>query len=391
MRNKGIKIGHLIGGLSAVIVLIKLASVLFDLSFAESRFSGEALILGILIISGLIIPFFGGKFSVLNYRMNLLSSLLVLLIFFAVFAPFISLYEPDFIIKTGECRLLPPLAKKIVLFGKSDMIGENRFELLPGDSINRGSKIVLFGNSKKAEYDPELLLHENGVPKIKKAYFIFGTDEFGRDLFSRIIHGARISLFIGFSAAFLSFLIACIMAYISTRRYKILDIITNRLTELFLAVPSLFIIIFAISLFGHNLAAVIIVLAITSWMSLFKILNGEIKRITGKNFIVTSKMLKIPGSIIFIKEILPLIMPSIIVNLIFQIANFIIIESSLSFLGLGPGSEYPSWGGIIESGVGYLSIAWWMILFPGLILILTIASLNKTGSILENELNPLLK
>jgi peptide/nickel transport system permease protein len=391
LKNRGIKIGHLFGGLSAAVLIVKLITLSFDLSFIESAVSIETVLLAFLALAGMILLFLTPRFSVLSYRFNLASSLLVVLICLAVFAPFISQFTPELIIKTGECRLLPPFAKKIIVFRNAEIKGEESFELLPGDSIKSGTKIVLYSNSKNFEFNPDDLQHKNGDIKIKKAFYLFGTDEFGRDLFSRILHGARMSLFIGFSAAFLSFVIACFMAFISTRAYRFLDIMTNRITELFLAVPSLFIIIFAVSLFGHNLAAVIIVLAITSWMSLFKILNGEIKRITGKNFIVASKMLKIPGSTIYIKEILPLIMPSIIVNFIFQIANFIIIESSLSFLGLGPGSEYPSWGGIIESGLGYLSNAWWIILFPGLILVFTITALNRTGSFLETELNPMLK
>jgi len=388
LRSKGVKLGVLITGLSITILLLNLLYFFTGFSLYEGHFSTEK---GVLLVSlavylityALILK----RVHFLNFRISAAATILTGMIFLTFFAPLVAVMQPEEILNAAECRLLAPGESKIVIVKNMNLSIYEKSNTLVGDSLAVKEGITLYGKNKIQTVDTGNSEESRKFLNISKVTFLLGTDEFGRDLFSRTLYGARYSLFIGISAAMLAFIIASVIAYISCFTIKTMDLAANRFADIFLAVPSLFIIIFAISIFGHNLAALIAVLAITSWMSLFKILNGEIKRLNGKNYIISSKMLGVPGHTIFLKDILPVMMPSIIVNFIFLIANFIIVESSLSFLGLGPGDEYPSWGGIIESGLSYMSRGWWMILFPGLFLIITISALNRTGNTLEVELN----
>jgi len=384
MKNFSLKIWQFI--------LICLAVIIIMFVLNPVAFSHESFFLFLVSVAGGgFLLFFRNKFKYLNNKTNSTLIILVIILFVALFAPIIVIYEPGQILNAGECKLLPPFSKKVILYKRNEGIQKSEFEKIVADSFKVKENIVVYRKSRIVELEKNMVLLEGGSPKVQKALFILGTDELGRDLFSRVIYGTRLSLTIGFSSTFFSMVISFLFAFASFSRSRFLDFIANRTSEIFLAIPSLFVIIFAISFFGNNLFSVILMLAITSWMSLFKILNGEIKRIVYKDFIVSSKMLGISKNKIFFREIIPLILPSIIVNMIFQIANFIIIESSLSFLGLGPGGDYVSWGSIIESGTTYLSDAWWLILFPGVFLFFTIVALNKTGIKLEKYFNPLVR
>ena len=321
------------------------------------------------------------KLEILKKEAGAAVILFLLIAAAGIFAPILTPYEAGDIINAGECRLLPPFSKKILVAG----IGNEGEIKIAGDSLKlETDEAVIYKKVGKVVLAGKDI--EGGTGNLHKRDYNFylGTDEFGRDLLARLLYGARESLFIGITASVISLLIALFMAYIASMREKFINGSINRLSEIFLALPSLFMVIFAISMFGNNLFSFIIVLAVTSWMSLFKILNGEIKRIRGKNFIAVSIMLKIRWNKIFFKEIIPLILPSIMVNLVFQVINFIIVEASLSFLGLGPGVYIPSWGAIIESGISYRADAWWMILFPGVLLFVTIVSLNRIAKNMEN-------
>lgn len=382
---KGIRLWKIVALFSASAAGIKIIiSLIIGNAALGSMPRGELILLVLSILLPLIIIVFRNKVKFLNFSAGLPQTVLILIIGLAVFAPLIAPYNPELIANAGECRLLPPFAVKQVVFSKTDFGTE---KMIAADEIIEGERVKAVGKSKTVEYPREELIHENGELKRGNLFYLLGTDEFGRDLFSRIIYGARISIFIGIAAAFISFLISAFLSLISISGGKPADTITNRLSEIFLSVPSLFVIIFAVSFFGSGLAPLILILGATSWMSLFKIINGEIKRITGKNYIISSVMLGMPKSKIFFKEIMPLLLPSVSVNLLFLVANFIVIEASLSFLGLGTGGEYPSWGGIIESGITYLADAWWLVFAPGVFLVITILALNKSGLKFQKQFN----
>jgi peptide/nickel transport system permease protein len=133
------------------------------------------------------------------------------------------------------------------------------------------------------------------------------------------------------------------------------------------------------------------VLGFSGWMSLFKIVRSEIIALKGKDYFLTAKLLGVTNFNLIFSEMLPVISASVIVNLIFQFGNVILAESALSYLGLGTGGIYPSWGSMIQSGQSYITTAWWMILFPGLALFFTLFMTNSLGNIVKVMFNPRLK
>ncbi len=167
-----------------------------------------------------------------------------------------------------------------------------------------------------------------------------------------------------------------------------MHLILSRIVDIFLSFPAIFFVILILALFGNSLLSVIVVLGFSGWMGLFKIVRSEVISIKSKDFFITAKMIGLEPGDLLLKEILPNILSPVIVNLIFQFGAVILAEAALSYLGLGIGSSYPSWGAMIESGQNYLTQAWWMILSPGLCLIITIYTANDLGRKLNVYFNP---
>jgi peptide/nickel transport system permease protein len=137
--------------------------------------------------------------------------------------------------------------------------------------------------------------------------------------------------------------------------------------------------------------AVIFVLGFSGWMSLFKIVRSEVMSLKQKDFFISAQMIGLSAKQLLMKEILPVILTPVIVNLIYLFGSVILAEAALSYLGLGTGSNHPSWGSMIDAGQNYLKDAWWMIFFPGLALIITLYSANDLGQKIKVHFNPQLK
>ncbi len=232
------------------------------------------------------------------------------------------------------------------------------------------------------------MVYKNDKPFITGKTFFLGTDEFGRDIFARLVYGSRISLLVGIGSVFLSLFIGLTLGFIAGYRGGIIDIVLSRVTDLFLAFPVIYLVILVLALFGSSLLSVIVVLGVSSWMSLFKIVKSEVLAIKQKDYLITAGLIGLSKKQLLLKEILPVIIAPVIVTLVLQFSNVVLAESALSYLGLGTGTSYPSWGAMISSGQEYIMKAWWMIIFPGLCLILTLLSVNSAGNRLNKVFNP---
>jgi peptide/nickel transport system permease protein len=259
------------------------------------------------------------------------------------------------------------------------------------DSVKLSGTVKYYQKHDVKEIPLDNLVIEDGFPVVKEKFFLLGTDEFGRDLFVRLIFGTRISITIGFGAVILSLLIGIMLGFTAGYRGGLMDILLNRFTETFLAFPVIYLVVLILALFGSSIFSVIIVLGISGWMSLFKIVKSEVLSIKQKDFFSTAELVGLRKSQLLLKEILPVIVAPVLVNVVFLFSNIVLAEAALSYLGLGIGNSYPSWGSMISSGQQYITRAWWLIAFPGSGLILTLFSVNSSGKILGKIFNPRLK
>ncbi len=338
------------------------------------------------------------------------SIFLILLTACFLFAPVISNRSPDFYKNIGMTKLLPPFSNVKVLHFKTGEKNERNSSLKNFlvvkdrvvkksfdqsieyiDSISGSGKIFYYQNNIPKETEKINLVLENEIPFVTTQTFLFGSDQFGRDIFTRLIYGARISLLVGIGSVIASLLIGLIFGFLAGYIGGIFDTIFSRITDMFLSFPMIFLVVLILALFGNSLLAVIAVLGFSGWMSLFKVVKTEVLSIKNKNYFLSSKLLGLSKRQLLFNEVLPVIIVPVVVNIIFQFGNVIIAESALSYLGMGLGENYPSWGSMIQSGQEYLSSAWWMILLPGLTLIFTLLSANSFGISLNRKLNPLLK
>ena len=401
----------IINYLSLIISYIRLlftnaSSALNVLSFSLIDASLSTLLF-LLIVPLILI--FRNRLPLLKSKLNFFFAFFVVLVFVVLFAPIITNENPEFSKNLAVTKLLPPLSTVKQLELKSDKTQNSsdaeefiikleqiikpsfNDKIILADSVVLAERVIYFQKSEALEIEKKKLIDKEGHIIIKEKYFLLGTDEFGRDLFSRLIYGTRISLTVGICAVVLSFIIGIILGFIAGYRGGLLDIFLNRFTEIFLAFPVIYLVVLILALFGSSIISVIIVLGISGWMSLFKIVKSEVLSIKQKDFFSTAELVGLKKSQLLIKEILPVILAPVLVNLVFLFSNVVLAEAALSYLGLGTGNSYPSWGSMISSGQEYITKAWWLIAFPGLGLIFTIYTFNSSGRMLVKLFNPRLK
>ena len=235
-------------------------------------------------------------------------------------------------------------------------------------------------------HDPKYmdLVNSNVSPN---RIFYFGTDSMGRDIFSDIWYGGRISLFIGIVSTMISTTIAIIYGSISGMAVEWIDDLMMKATEILLSIPSILIIIFIQAIIvGSNPISISIVIGLVSWMSISKIVRSEVRQIRNSEYILAAKIMGGKFFYIIKQHLLPNFISSIMFMVVSNIGSAIATESTLSFLGIGLPIEIISWGSMLSLAQdALLSNYWWIILIPGLFLVVTLVSIANIGNYLRRK------
>ena len=220
---------------------------------------------------------------------------------------------------------------------------------------------------------------------------LLGTDHLGRDILSRLIYGARISLAIGISAVAVAGTLGTLIGLVAGYRGGRVDDLCMRLTDTMLAMPFILLALAVIAVLGSSLRNIIFVLGITSWVSYARVVRAEVLTLRTREFVAAAQALGGHGTRIIFRHLLPNVLTPVIVIATLEVARMIILESALSFLGLGVQPPTPTWGGMLADGRAYLSTAWWLATFPGLCIMLSVLGINLLGDWFRDVLDPRLR
>ncbi|GBE02682.1 glutathione transport system permease protein GsiD [bacterium BMS3Bbin06] len=235
------------------------------------------------------------------------------------------------------------------------------------------------------EYD---FIDRNHILEPPSRTHILGTDDLGRDLLSRMLYGARISLAVGFVAVGISTIIGILIGSIAGYYGGLLDRLNMRIVDVMLSIPTFFLILAVIAFIGPSIWNIMFIIGLTSWMGVARLVRAEFLSLKKREYVLAAKAIGASDIRIIFRHMLPNSLAPIIVSAVLGVASAVLLESSLSFLGLGVQPPYPSWGNILTTGQANIEIAWWLSVFPGLAILLTVLSYNLLGEGLRDALDP---
>lgn len=219
-------------------------------------------------------------------------------------------------------------------------------------------------------------------------HYLLGTDNLGRDILSRIVYGARISVIVGFAAVFLSGVLGTSLGIIAGYFGGRIDSVIMRFTDMMLSLPYILIAIAIIGAIGPSLTNLIIVLGITQWVGYTRIVRFEAMSLSKSEFVEMAVISGCRWWRILLVHILPNVLNTAVVLATLDVGKMIIFEAAMSFLGLGVRPPTPTWGGMLADGRVYLTFAWWIATFPGIAICITVLGGNLLGDWLRDELDP---
>jgi ABC-type dipeptide/oligopeptide/nickel transport system permease subunit len=221
-----------------------------------------------------------------------------------------------------------------------------------------------------------------------KSAHVLGTDQVGRDILSRIIHGARVSLMVGIAAVAVSLTVGVTLGLLSGFFHGRVDTVIMTVVDVTLSFPQLLLALAFVAALGPSLTTIIVVLGLTGWERYTRVVRAEVLALREKDFVEAARGMGASSVRIVLRHLLPNTFSSIIVMSTLQVAQAILQEAALSFLGVGTGSAYPTWGQMIALGRDFVSVAWWLPTFPGLAILVTVLAINLVGDRLRDALDP---
>jgi peptide/nickel transport system permease protein len=215
-----------------------------------------------------------------------------------------------------------------------------------------------------------------------------GTDGLGRDVLSRMLHGGRISLLVGLVAVGISTAIGVVLGALAGYYRGWVDTVIMRIVDIMLSIPSFFLILAVIAFLTPSIINIMIVIGLTSWMGVTRLVRAEFMSLSQREFIQASKTLGAKDARLIFTHLLPNSLTPIIVSAVLGIASAVLMESGLSFLGLGVQAPESSWGNILTDGKEYIQFAWWLSVYPGMAILITVLGYNLLGEGLRDALDP---
>jgi peptide/nickel transport system permease protein len=241
-----------------------------------------------------------------------------------------------------------------------------------------------------APYDPGAIDLRNVLAPPSGEHW-FGTDQLGRDVLSRMIWGARISLKVGFVATGLAILIGMILGAVAGFYGGWIDAVIMRFVDVMLCFPAFFLILAVIAFLEPSIWNIMIVIGLTGWMGVTRLVRADFVSLRERDFVRAARAIGANDARIIFMHILPNALASILVAATLGIAGAILTESALSFLGIGVQPPTPSWGNILTAGKDNIDIAWWLSLYPGLAILITVVGYNLLGEGIRDASDPRLK
>ena len=268
-------------------------------------------------------------------------------------------------------------------------LGKNRLAL-SGGAVVMFLFIMAAAAPLIAPYDPDAIDVLSMLEPPSRAH-LFGTDDLGRDNLSRMIYGSRVSLLVGFVAVGISTFVGIILGSIAGYYGGTLEKVIMRFVDTMLSIPTFFLILAVIAFLGPSIWNIMVVIGLTSWMGVTRFVRAEFLSLKEREFVLAARALGASDARIIVRHILPNALSPVFVSAVLGVAGAILTESVLSFLGIGIQPPTASWGNMLTAGKDNIEIAWWLSVFPGLAILITVLAYNLLGEGIRDAIDPRLK